>query len=158
MTKTNKTTARCLLHTQTHKHELGNCCCNFNRSCYVSVYLFPSSFLPLLPPVAQTTLPWQPKYMRDGALRWDDSEGRKGGGGLETRPCERVRLDVCTPVEQLWIFLYTRQSHTIISFNAVCAPSGEIKANEMWQMNADMKTKSWAPSGPNALNTPIYIT
>lgn len=82
----------------------------------------------------------------------------RGGGGLETRSCERAWLDVCTLVEQLWIFLYARQTHTIISFNAVCAPSGEIKANEMWQMNADMKTKSWAPSGPNALNTPIYIT
>lgn len=40
----------------------------------------------------------------------------------------------------------------------MCGLSGEIKANEMWQMEADMKTESWVASIPKHIRTPlIYI-
>lgn len=108
------------------------------------VYCFPSCFLPLLPPVAQTTLPWQPEYMRDGALRWDDSERRGEIGNTPVWVC----MNACMHSGGgLWL-VHTRPIYTIISFNVVCGLSGEIKANEMWQMKANMKTESWAPSIP----------
>lgn len=41
----------------------------------------------------------------------------------------------------------------------MCGLSGEIKANEMWQMKADTKTESWVPGIREHIRTPlIYIT
>lgn len=111
----------------------------------LSLHCFPSCSLPLSLPVAQTTLPWQLQYMRDGALRWDDSEKR--GWGSENTPVW-VCMNACMHSGGGLRLVHTRPIYTIISSNVVCGLSGEIKANEMWQMKADMKTESGAPSVP----------
>lgn len=81
--------------------------------------------LPLsLPPEVATTASGK-RRGREG--------GRWGKGVGLTNAATRGALNVAR----------NRQMRKVISLDAACTSSGEIKANEMWQMSDDMKTKCW---------------
>lgn len=73
------------------------------------------------------------------------AKGKRGkeGGGDEGRAGKGVGLTNAATWGALNV-TRSRQMHKVISIDAACASSGEIKANEMWQMSDDMKTKCWA--------------
>lgn len=79
------------------------------------------------------TLPPRLEQQRQEREERRGDEGRGGKGVGLTNAATRGALNVA----------HSRQMHKVISLDAACTSSGEIKANKMWQMSDDIKSKCW---------------